>query len=532
MATTLLLRFPGRRYHATPWRHHVNEGVVEWPPSPWRLLRGLLAVGFTKHRWPEAGPPAEARALIEALAGVAPSFRLPPVSLAHSRHYMPAGKQALVLDAWANVEDGVVAVTWPVALDAAQRALLAALAADLGYLGRAESWVEAELAPEGAPLPTGRDCAPLIGTPLPGHVSAPVLSPMPAGDYAAWRAVAVAPIEEKFAVAPAKKRSAKQQEAHEKERGKALSAFPADLVAALCVETSALQAHGWSAPPGSTERSYALRSDATAVSVPPERRRPKGPTVPFALLAFSTASRGTSALPAPERAFPQGRLLHRAVAAVIGQRFDRDPALAEALLGQTAEGPAAHDHQHAHLLHLDLGGSGRLDHALIWAPCGLTADAQAALGALRKTYTKGGADALQVAFAGAGDAALLRGLPAPYGEALAETLGPPGGAQHWISATPYVAPRMLKRRGKDSLEGLIDGELRRRGLPGLASLEVLPPQDERARRLRHAVLHDRDHSPPHPTRFALRLQLEAPAEGPICLGYGAHVGLGRFITER
>jgi CRISPR-associated protein Csb2 len=39
---TLRLRFPGGRYHATPWGHHVNEGQVEWPPSPWRLLRALM----------------------------------------------------------------------------------------------------------------------------------------------------------------------------------------------------------------------------------------------------------------------------------------------------------------------------------------------------------------------------------------------------------------------------------------------------------------------------------------------------------
>lgn len=27
-------RFPARRYHATPWGNHVNEGLIEWPPSP------------------------------------------------------------------------------------------------------------------------------------------------------------------------------------------------------------------------------------------------------------------------------------------------------------------------------------------------------------------------------------------------------------------------------------------------------------------------------------------------------------------
>ena len=43
MPTTIAIRFPLGRYHATPWDRSVNEGAVEWPPSPWRLLRALVA---------------------------------------------------------------------------------------------------------------------------------------------------------------------------------------------------------------------------------------------------------------------------------------------------------------------------------------------------------------------------------------------------------------------------------------------------------------------------------------------------------
>jgi len=35
--------FPSGRFHATPWGRHVNEGATEWPPSPWRFLRALVA---------------------------------------------------------------------------------------------------------------------------------------------------------------------------------------------------------------------------------------------------------------------------------------------------------------------------------------------------------------------------------------------------------------------------------------------------------------------------------------------------------
>ncbi|MFZ2345189.1 MAG: type I-U CRISPR-associated protein Csb2, partial [Candidatus Microthrix parvicella] len=44
MSLNVQVSFPLGRYHATPWDRHVNEGAVEWPPSPWRMVRALIAV--------------------------------------------------------------------------------------------------------------------------------------------------------------------------------------------------------------------------------------------------------------------------------------------------------------------------------------------------------------------------------------------------------------------------------------------------------------------------------------------------------
>ncbi|MDD3449799.1 MAG: type I-U CRISPR-associated protein Csb2, partial [Gammaproteobacteria bacterium] len=135
---TLILRFPAGRYHATPWGHHVNEGLIEWPPSPWRLLRGLLATGYATLRWPPEGPPTEARRLFEALASVLPTYHLPPAVGTHSRHYMPMARfkngreeTTLVFDTWARIT-GPLAVTWDVALDRRECELLARLAERMG----------------------------------------------------------------------------------------------------------------------------------------------------------------------------------------------------------------------------------------------------------------------------------------------------------------------------------------------------------------------------------------------------------------
>ena len=109
MAVTIKFTFPAGRYHATPWGRHVNEGVPEWPLSPWRLLRALVAV------WKRTSPDLseqQVRRILESLLSP-PRFHLPPFRVAHTRHYMPLGKKspkeitgggtALVLDTFVSI---------------------------------------------------------------------------------------------------------------------------------------------------------------------------------------------------------------------------------------------------------------------------------------------------------------------------------------------------------------------------------------------------------------------------------------------
>src|SRR5438270_4153191 len=83
------LTFPAGRYHATPWGRHVNEGVPEWPPSPWRLLRALVAVWKRTCR---ELPEEQVRRVLTPLV-TPPRFHLPPHKVAHTRHYMPWEKK-------------------------------------------------------------------------------------------------------------------------------------------------------------------------------------------------------------------------------------------------------------------------------------------------------------------------------------------------------------------------------------------------------------------------------------------------------
>src|SRR6059058_6079911 len=149
MPVIIKLTFPGGRYHATPWGRHVNEGVPEWPPSPWRLLRALVATW--KRKCPDL-PEEQVRRTIEQLLPP-PKFHLPPARVAHTRHYMPWEKKGpadrtLVFDTFVAVSrKAPVLAHWPDAtLTPDDHQTLSRLVDNVTTLGRAEGWVCAELA--------------------------------------------------------------------------------------------------------------------------------------------------------------------------------------------------------------------------------------------------------------------------------------------------------------------------------------------------------------------------------------------------
>ncbi|HVV00645.1 MAG TPA: type I-U CRISPR-associated protein Csb2, partial [Verrucomicrobiae bacterium] len=148
--TVLELRFPAGRFHATPWGRHVNEGAVEWPPSPWRILRALIATWYWKARRNGEISEETMRALAESLSQP-PVFQLPPATTAHTRHYMPYNegkneKTTKVFDTFIQIAEGEsVLVAWNIDLTPERLTALKILSARLGYFGRTESLVEARV---------------------------------------------------------------------------------------------------------------------------------------------------------------------------------------------------------------------------------------------------------------------------------------------------------------------------------------------------------------------------------------------------
>jgi CRISPR-associated protein Csb2 len=526
---TLMLRFPGGRYHATPWGHHVNEGLLEWPPSPWRLARALLACGYATQGWKTVPP--SARRLVEALCGQLPRYRLPRAAAAHSRHFMPLGvlehgreKTTLVFDAWADVGDEPMFVSWDCALDTDASALISSLARSLSYLGRSESWVVASVVPDSDAAGIEYNAVPHVegSRPGPGWEQISLMVPEAPAAYAAWRTEAVA---RALAAFPLPGGDAKPPKKPVQSRQAAELPYPADLLDCLQRDTAWWKSHQWSQPPGARRALYWRRSDCLEVSPAERHREPHTSRVPMMLLALTAPSGRSTALPSTSRALPQAELLHRALVARLTAEQVRDCV---ELVGRDRSGIPARGHRHAYILPVDLDLDGRLDHILVCAEMGLGGAAQRAMRSLERTWTKGGVGELRLAVAACGDWAALRRLPSPLDEGCAQLLGPEEGARVWRSVRPFVPPRHLKPRGRNSAQGQVNAELASRGLPP-ASVIVLP-WDDATRAMRHAARVRRApaSAPPVDLGFALELTFDQPVRGPIALGYASHFGLGIF----
>lgn len=523
------LEFPTGRYHATPWGAHVNEGRVEWPPSPWRLLRALLSVGYTRLSWstvPEVGV-----TLFEKLARVLPRYKLPNTVRAHSRHYMPLRDSTTkVLDTFAYVGEERVYVAYDAILSDEERALARQLCERLPYLGRAESWVVGRVLD--APHDIAFDCEPLEPGRDAGAVErVDLLAPQIPEEFVAWRARSLEKAwQERLAerIEEATRKGKKPPSSLGKaDQAKVAACFPSSWIDAISCDTATLQRQGWDMPPGARWVAYAVpqRSERGSLSTKPYRRAREH--VDVALLALSADTQRSVLFPPRRDAIRRMDMLHQALVRCADPEGTGrgSPALTGKVNGEPLRG-----HRHAQLLPLSLAcRRDRFDHVLVYAPMGLDDVAREALGSVRKTYAKGLPD-LFVTLAGLGTR-----------EDFEARVQEVGRATVWRSQMPFVPARFLKRRGRSSLRGQIEQELEERGLRGLVdvaielddgrfvSLDAFEPGMRRTHRFRDVRLERGERVPPMRVAFSLELRFEEPVRGPIALGYGCHFGLGTFV---
>lgn len=513
----IALRFPAGRFHATPWGRHVNEGAPEWPPSPWRLLRALVASWKTKAPHLEE---TRVRAVLEQLAAP-PSFHLPPATTGHTRHYMPWHKGSgttLVFDAFVCLDpDSEVVAIWPEAtLDDNASEVLCTLLNGIGYLGRAESWCEAQLLESVSVEPNA--------LPLNGRA--------PEADKELVRVLCADP-SDAFSdehITPTKKSGRGKNRMVQESRY--------DPAWHLCIDTAQLHSEKWSDPPGSQWVSYVRRSDC--LDQPPKPRpskskqRPQIQVVRYAL--------DSSVLPLVTETLPVAEATRRALMGIHGRMTERDGVRGRSLAfsGKDIDGKPAVGHRHAFYLPADEDGDGRLDHITVVARAGFDRDERRAIDQLRclKTGRKGEErHPLRLLLLGMG----------PMDEYLPGPLKP---SRRWESATPYLAARYAKTRGRHRIDprslqqkaSFLEKDLRTQlqlSRPDIkfadCQVELLPDKNafgvpQRHRPIEFKLFRQKS-SDDGGRRMAGSFRLIFPAEvcGPIALGHSSHFGLGLFV---
>ena len=512
----LKINFATGRFHATPWGHHVNEGAVEWPPSPWRLLRAFVAVWHLKLRdeFPDEIILAH---LIDKLAQFPPLFQLPPATTSHTRHYVPGQRRKKesrrkIFDAFIHV-DGPLRLCWNVELSDTERTLLSCLCENVVYFGRGEAVAEIRLdvsdfKPNARPL-TDADSlsenAELVK----------VLCPMSAGGYQTWRER----FENEQKQAKETKERKMEKRTKKKKSGGALLP-PDDLFEALHADTGDLQKQGWPLPPGACFVDYTRPRNCFASPHFNPIQSGKDPTV----TRFAVHS---AVLPRITRTISLADRIHAALLS----RFKESPP-PQVFTGRDANGGPLRGHQHCQIFCEANGANNRITHITLFAKMKFGQKERRAIESIHKVWGHGGHD-VHLVLLGFGDANTFPDCQ------------PLRNGTIWESLTPFVATRHPKKRrnGRWKLDeegwhiGSPEHDLRRlltqQGLPApekIEQLKFVKIGQQKLRSLQFQTLRKNGdgrrsiHSP-----VGFRITFSQPVDGPIAVGYGAHYGLGLFL---
>ncbi|MFH1113908.1 MAG: type I-U CRISPR-associated protein Csb2, partial [Pseudomonadota bacterium] len=454
MTLSIGLYFEAGRFHATPWGRHVNEGHPEWPPSPWRFLRALVAVWKRK----VADDPDVARLMPKILSRLLdpPLFQLPPASAGHTRHYMPLKRHdaTMVFDAFISLpERPPTILIWPdVTLDETEMSVLEKVLSQLGYFGRRESWCSVRVVPK--PSDEEINCRPI-------EASDGSMTP----EWEAVRVLCADPVS-----ALKNEHTPKKIVKTGKRKTVQLHEYPIyDPDWHLCMETLALQEQRWSDPPGSRWVAY-RRSRNCFLGEPVARvGRERVYTMPKYMTACFVID--GPVLPLVTETVYVAEIARQVLQGIYGNHFGNGSS--EILSGKAADGTPLSGHSHAFFLPTDEDGDGRIDHLTVTVASEFGEREIVALDHLRKMRKPAGGDELNLMLTGflkADDLRAKKAVPIL------------SSASVWRSVVPFIPTRHYKRRGRkrdtcsaeEFAEVVLRADLARHGLPDPVRIEALP----------------------------------------------------------
>lgn len=480
---SISVKFITGKYHATPWGRFANEGVPEWPPSPYRLARAIIA-GW-KYNHPNIKE-AELFPIISKISSAHPSFYLPAASVGHTRHYMPpqdyapqkitAATPNLIFDTFTITDktQNVYFIWQDIELSNKEQDILEKIFETIHYLGRAESWCDITL----EKCVFAPNCFPLTDT-------------INGGDY---------------------------------EMVEVLVTEPTVRMADLCTTTDDLRKNGKIYPDGTDMITYMRSADCFSSQYEKKSRKHNAPVHVVRYAITNTIK------PLVTNTLHVAEMLRSAAISQYKKRNDNECSLM--LAGKDNTGKSIEGHKHAFYLPTDEDMDGRIDHLTIISTHidmeqNKELDSLLEIRDLRdKTYRE--ERRLNIVLEGYGKLEDFKNVPIFK------------KAKRWRSIVPFVLSHHAtwrrdseNKKHIDSPEKQIKTEIFKRYDTQNVRVSFINPKIKMARsmfypfefyRIRKSVVSGGG-------AYNTILEFTDAISGPLTLGYASHFGLGLFVPD-
>jgi len=469
------IEFTAGRYHATPWGRNVNEGEVEWPPSPYRLARA--AIDVWKRKIPDLGR-EKVIPVLQALSG-APKIKLPPATSSHTRSFLNSNdydpfKKQKIFDSFVVLgKKEKTVMGFDTDLEPESKKILYELLSMIPYLGRSESWVRATLVDD---KDIQWNCVPIEdSTGKPKGEIIPTACTIP------W--VHYKPINDK------------------------------SWYEALCMNSSEYLRDGWSNPPALIWVDYVRQHNALEGS---SSGAPKLSSSCFCCAKYALES---TVLPRVNKTLAFSERIRRKMMGIHKRILGGDSReISRVFCGKDEDGNFLTGHSHAFYLPLDEDGDGRIDHLIVASPEPFTPSELKAIDILSSIWQPKGLPDINLILISLTRTRAFK------------------SSRRWVSATPFVTSRHY-RKGRGDYSEWIKSEIRREcsfhDLPEPLSITMVPETLLSKMPIKWMQF-DRNRKNDKPlTGHGCIMEFERPVAGPFAIGTYCHFGLGLFaeMTE-
>ncbi|EQD66191.1 hypothetical protein B1A_08231 [mine drainage metagenome] len=472
------------RFHANPWGRNVNEGVTEWPPSPYRIIRAVIDSWKRKCSDLDA---SRVEHLLELLSSAQPKFYLPSAQESYIKVYMSQVSTSiydrqLVYDAFVvtNPSDKILLGWDDISLEPDDRKDLNQLLSRINYLGRSESWVRMKL--HDSAEATKWNCFPVwSGSVVNDMHTLEVGTTMPKQEYVI----------------------------RQKDSPKNLGWFDA-----LAYSTKDILERNDSSPPAFKQHTYAISDTCFSVDRHPLTKQ-SNKKITSVLLGLES-----KILPLATETVVISERIHRKLLGIDKRISGEYSKVSSKFSGRDSEGKRLTGHRHIYIIPWDSNNDGRIDHVLITGKDEFNHSEIQSLNALTSIWQSGGKPDIKL-------------VPIQWG--MIEEISANFKTTKFKSETPFLPTRHYRKgRGifDQWLEQEVKHECKNHGYPEPVSVRRLDKLDKAGHSFHWIEFVRSRKGDQVASGYGFEIVFSEPIFAPFAIGYGAHFGLGTFLPTK